>query len=76
MGLIIKINGIKESEEFRKWLHMITENGIDRVCDIIDNSIMQKGLADCYVLSHSVLFRDKDVETEDFTENFNFEDVF
>ena len=62
MGLIIKINGIEESEEFRKWLHKISEYGIDLVCDVIDNSIMQKDLADSYVLSHSVLFRDKGVE--------------
>ena len=62
MELIIKINGIEESEEFRKWLHKISEYGIDRFCDIIDNSIMHEDLADSYILSHSVLFRDKSVE--------------
>ncbi len=60
MALIIKINGIEESQEFRKWLHKINKHGIDIVCDIIDNSIKKEGLSDSYIISHSVLFKEKE----------------
>jgi hypothetical protein len=60
MALVIKINGIEESQEFRKWLHKINSFGIDKVCDIIDQSIKDENLSDSYIISDSTLYEKKD----------------
>lgn len=63
----IVVNNIHEAEMLRKMIHKINDHGIDKIFDVIKESIQKEETNNFYIINPSTMEIDKE-EIEDYKE--------